>query len=47
VIVEGLGAPEGAEKGDASFVGRMVAQPILQPAPTLVKAPGRSIHVVN
>jgi hypothetical protein len=47
MVVEGLGAAERAIKRDASFVGRMVAQPILEPAAALVKSLGRSIHVVN
>jgi hypothetical protein len=47
VIVECLGTPERAVIWLAPLICRMIAQPILEPAAALVKALGRSIHVVN
>ena len=47
MIVERLGAPQGAVERLAPAIDRMVAQPILQPPAALVKPGGRFIHAVH
>jgi hypothetical protein len=47
VVSENLGAPELGEERIAEAIGRMISQPTLQPAVTLVKPPGCFVHVIN
>ena len=47
VVSENLGAPELGEERIAEAIGRMIPQPSLQPAATLVKPSGCFVHVIN
>jgi hypothetical protein len=47
VIVERLGAAQGAIERLAFTIDRMVAQPILKPPAALVKPRSRFIHAVH